>query len=329
MIQLAAKVETHPVRGGFTIARGTRTVAETVVCEARLGAAIGRGEAVPYARYDETTERTLDEIASLDLGTDQCEHALGELQTALPAGAARNAVDLALWDLRAKLTGQAAHLAICEAPPRPMVTAYTLSLGSVADMADAARAARGHSLLKVKLGAGDGHDASRMRAVSSAAPDSRLILDANEGWRPDGMLDLMLQAARIGAIMIEQPLPAGEDAVLGEMPHPVPICADESAHSSDDLASLIGRYDLINIKLDKSGGLTEALRMRREARRLGFGVMVGCMLSSSLAMAPAVLLAQEADYADLDGPLLLAKDRSPGLSYSGSIVSPPSRELWG
>lgn len=329
MIELTARAESYPVRGSFTIARGSRTVAETIVCEARAGEHLGLGEAVPYARYEETREGCLSSISDLGPLPDQVDEALAHVQTAMPPGAARNAVDLALWDLRAKANGVPAHSAICSVPPRPLVTAFTLSLGSVVDMADAARAARGHRLLKVKLGSDDGHDAARVRAVSTAAPDARLILDANEGCTPDSLGELMREGARAGAIMIEQPLPAGSDDVLSSIPHPVPVCADESVHVAADLARAAGRYDYVNIKLDKSGGLTEAIAMRAEARRLGLGVMVGCMLSSSLAMAPAVLLAQEADLADLDGPLLLAKDRSPGLTYSGSIVSPPQRPVWG
>ena len=323
MVEFEIEEVRYPLRQPFAIARGSKTEAVGVVCRLRDGDSVGIGEAVPYPRYGESIEGVLAQLRG-GRGNDPEAR-----RDALPPGAARNALDVALWDLRAKRSGRAAHLAICTDPPRPLTTAFTISLGSVDDMAAAARAARGHRLLKVKLGGGDGHDAARMRAVASGTNDARYILDANEGWSVDELPELMREATRMGASMIEQPLPVGEDGMLAEVPHPVPICADESAHVTDDLAGLRGRYDLVNIKLDKAGGLTEALRMRQHARSLGFGVMVGCMVGSSLAMAPAVLLAQEADFADLDGPLLLAKDREPALHYSGSIVSPPSPALWG
>ena len=326
------RTASYPIRGAFTIARGSRTSAETVICTARLGDWSGQGEAVPYARYGEDVPGVAAQIegAAVEVGSPaELQAAREGLRNALPPGAARNAIDCALWDLEAKATGRPAHLAICSTPPRPTATAFTLSLGPVDEMADDARAARAHGLLKVKLGGGDGHDAARIRAVASSAPDCRLILDANEGWTADEMPGFMREAARVGAVLLEQPLPAGEDAALADMPHPVPVCADESAHVGRGLDELVGRYDYVNVKLDKTGGLTEALAMRAEARRLGFGVMVGCMLGSSLAMAPAVLLAQEADLVDLDGPLLLARDFQPALRYSGSIVSPPDRDLWG
>ena len=322
MLNITATVERFPIRGGFTIARGSKSVAETVVCRVSDGSIVGHGEAVPYARYGETVEAVLDRVAS-------SRSADRDSIASMEPGAARNALDCAMWDFEAKRSGHRAHLSVCNTPPRPLNTAFTVSLGSVTEMADAARAASGHKLLKVKVGADDGHDAARIHAVSTAAPDSRIILDANEGWTPQTFGPLMMEAARSGVVLIEQPLPVGEDDALRGVPHPVPICADESAHVAADLAALTDRYDVVNIKLDKAGGLTEALAMRREARRLGFGVMVGCMVGSSLAMAPAVLLAQEADYADLDGPLLLARDREPGLRYSGSVVSPPTPELWG
>lgn len=317
-------IESFPLRTPFRIARGTKTEANCVTVRIERDGHVGWGECVPYPRYDETVEGVVAAIEALDenLGRD-------DLQTVLAAGAARNAVDAALWDLESKTSGRRAHLSICTSPPRPLVTAYTISLGAVGDMAEAARAASGHRLLKVKLGGRDGHDAARIHAVASAASECRLILDANEGWTPDELPDLMLHAARAGVSLIEQPLPADDDTALAGIPHPVPVAADESVHVSDDLAELRDRYDYVNIKLDKSGGLTEALRMRSEARRLGFGVMVGCMVGSSLAMAPAVLLAQEADIVDLDAPLLLSRDRSPALRYTGSIVSPPSPSLWG
>ena len=324
MIEFEVEEASYPLRMPFAIARGTKTEAATVICTVRdPNGVTGWGEATPYPRYRESVEAVSGALRErIGEGAEATWHAL-------EPGAARNALDVALWDLRAKQTGKRAHLAICADPPRPLLTAYTISLGSVDEMAAAARAARGHRLLKVKLGGGDGQDAARMRAVGSTAFDARFILDANEGWSVDELPELMREASRMGASMIEQPFPVDADGILAEVPHPVPICADESAHTSADLEALRDRYDIVNIKLDKTGGLTEALHMRSRARELGFGVMVGCMVASSLAMAPAVLLAQEADYADLDGPLLLSRDREPALHYSGSIVSPPEPELWG
>ena len=317
-------VEAFPLRTPFRIARGVKTEAHCVTVRVERDGATGWGECVPYPRYDETVDDVVRQIEGLPPSLDRAA-----LQDALPPGAARNAVDAALWDWEAKASGRRAHLVICTSPPRPLVTAFTISLGAVGDMAEAARGAAGHRVLKVKLGGRDGHDAARIQAVASAASESRLILDANEGWTPDELPELMRAAARAGVALIEQPLPADDDRALAAIPHPVPIAADESAHVASDLEGLRDRYDVVNIKLDKAGGLTEALRMRAEARRLGFGVMVGCMVGSSLAMAPAVLLAQEADVVDLDAPLLLARDRRPALRYTGSIVSPPSPELWG
>ena len=323
MLEIDASVERFPIAGSFAIARGSKTVAEVVRCTVTDGTLVGQAEAVPYARYGETVEQVVSAIMNVRAGDRAA------LAAALPPGAARNALDCALWDLEAKKTGRAAHLTICSTPPRPLLTAYTISLGTVGEMGDRARAASGRRLLKVKVGAGDGQDAARIRAVATAAPDSRIILDANEGWTSDTLPELMLVAARAGVALIEQPLPADADGALAEMPHPVPVCADESVHVAGDLPGLKGKYDFVNIKLDKTGGLTEAISLRRDARALGFGVMVGCMVGTSLAMAPAMLLAQEADFVDLDGPLLLARDRTPSLLYSGSIVSPPPRELWG
>jgi L-alanine-DL-glutamate epimerase-like enolase superfamily enzyme len=249
------------------------------------------------------------------------------LLAAMPAGAARNAIDCALWDLESKASGVAVAVRI-GAAQNPLETAYTLSLGAPEAMAAQARANAARPLLKVKIGGGEG-DMDRIRAVREAAPSCRLILDANEGWIDENIEPNMAFAAALGVALIEQPLPVGRDGILRHIAHPVPICADESVHIAQDLVSLAGLYDAVNIKLDKAGGLTAALELRDEARRLGFAIMVGCMVGTSLAMAPAVLLAQGADFVDLDGPLLLARDRTPGLTYNGSLVSPPSQELWG
>jgi L-alanine-DL-glutamate epimerase-like enolase superfamily enzyme len=250
-----------------------------------------------------------------------------EIARLMPAGAARNAVDCALWDLEAKRSGVPVRSLPGLRAAGPVATAYTLSLGTPEAMAAQARANAARPWLKVKIG-GDG-DGPRIRAVAAAAPASRIILDANEGWTPDNLAENIATAAECGVALIEQPLPAGRDEALRTADRRVPICADESVHTKADLAALAGLYDAVNIKLDKAGGLTEALALRDEARRLGFGIMVGCMVGTSLGMAPAVLLAQDADFVDLDGPLLLARDRSPALRYEGSLVHPPETALWG
>ncbi|MCI5077275.1 N-acetyl-D-Glu racemase DgcA [Oricola sp.] len=321
-----AWVERYPINGQFRISRASKTEAEVVVCRISKDGRGGLSECVPYARYGETTASVIEAIENTarDLGHDLTQD---RLSSTLAPGAARNALDCALWDLQAKLSGRHAHALACRQPPRPVETAFTISLDSPDVMADAARSASRRPLLKIKLGGQD--DVAIMHAVAAAAPRSRIIADANEAWTPDSLPELMREAARVRIALIEQPLPAGQDAMLAGIPHPVPICADESAHTADDLEALRDRYDVINIKLDKTGGLTAALQMRDRARELGFGVMIGCMVGTSLAMAPAVLLAQDADYVDLDGPLLLARDRTPALQYAGNLVSPPRSELWG
>ncbi|RIY03829.1 dipeptide epimerase [Aureimonas flava] len=325
--RLSVTVDRFPLARRFTIARGSKTEAVVVVCTLDEGAARGRGECVPYARYGESVESVCAAIegarSAVEAGATR-----QELQDLLPAGAARNALDCAFWDLEAKRDGDGVARRLGIARPRAVDTAFTISLDTADEMHRAAAAVRGRSVLKVKVGGPEG-DAERMRAVRAAAPGARLIIDANEGWRPETIRELMLAAAGVGAAVVEQPLPAGQDEMLARMPRPVPVCADESVHGSGDLASLVGRYDYVNLKLDKTGGLTEGLRFLREARRLGFGVMAGCMVGSSLAMAPAVLLAQEAELCDLDGPLLLAEDRADGLAYEGSTVGAPSPALWG
>ncbi len=323
---LFAETEQFPIAGGFTISRGTKTVAEVVTCTITQDGRTGRGECVPYARYGESIGSVLGQIEAAKplIANGITRHAL---LNEMPAGAARNAVDCALWDLESKLVGVRAHADVCAMPPRPVPTAMTISLGTPDEMAAQARAHSKRPVLKVKVGTED--DSARIHAVASAAPDSRIILDANEGWTPDNIRRHLLTAAEFHVALIEQPLPAGKDEILRSIPHPVPICADESVHSSGDLEALLGLYDFVNIKLDKAGGLTAAMALRDNARALGFGVMIGCMVGTSLAMAPAVLLAQDADYIDLDGPLLLARDRPGGLTYTGSLVSPPSPDLWG
>ncbi|TFF27720.1 dipeptide epimerase [Jiella endophytica] len=323
--RLSVTVERFPLTQPFRIARGAKTEAAVVTCE--IADEFGRGwaECVPYPRYGESIESVIEQIegvrALIERGGSR-----DSLEAQLAPGAARNALDCALWDLEAKSTGGHVAAIVCGRVPRPVETAYTISLDTAEAMASAARAS-GRNLLKIKLGTAD--DRERIRAVKAAARGARLILDANEGWTEENLKDHLLAAAAAGAVLVEQPLPAGEDAILRDLPHPVPICADESLHVGGDLDRLLGLYDYVNVKLDKTGGLTEALRLCRQARERGFGIMIGCMVGSSLAMAPALLIAQDAEFVDLDGPLLLAKDRPHPLRYSGSMVSPPDAALWG
>ncbi len=324
--RLAVRVERWPLAGAFTISRGSKTEARVAVAEITQGAAVGRGECVPYARYGETVEGVVAAIEGLaGAVADGLDRA--RLQAALPAGAARNAVDCALWDLEAKITGTPVWQRAGLAAPAPLTTAYTLSLDTPQAMASAARENGHRPLLKVKLGR-DGV-VERVHAIREAAPAAALIVDANEAWTPALLGEVAPVLAESGVAMIEQPLPAGEDEALAGIERPVPVCADESCHDSATLAGLAGRYDLVNVKLDKTGGLTEALRLARAAEAAGFGVMVGCMIATSLAMAPATLVAARARFVDLDGPLILARDREPGIVYRGSTMEPPPRELWG
>ncbi len=325
-IFLHSAVEHFPIAGQFTISRGSKTVASVVTCAIDAGGIKGIGECVPYARYGETIEGVIAEIdaarALVEAGTDR-----HRLRKAMKAGAARNAIDCALWDLEAKTAGVPAYALARMEPPKPLTTAYTISLGEPEVMAAQAARYAHRALLKIKVGTAD--DESRILAVRQAAPDSGIVLDANEGWTPDNLAHHFAVCAKAGVLLIEQPLPAGKDEALASIPRPIPVCADESVHQTADLATLRTRYDAINIKLDKAGGLTEALLMRDSAKALGLLTMVGCMVGTSLAMAPAVLLAQGADFVDLDGPLLLARDREPGLRYDASLVFPPTSNLWG
>jgi L-Ala-D/L-Glu epimerase len=325
-LRLETRVERWPISGGFTIARGSKHEAVVVVAEVGDGAHKGRGECVPYARYGESVEAT---VAAIDACANRLASGLSraELAALLTAGAARNALDCAIWDFEAKRSGKSAAALAGLAPLRPVVTAFTISLGTPETMAEKAREASTYPLLKLKLG---GHgDAERLAAVREAVPKVRLIADANEAWQPDEIDSLLAAAARHGVELIEQPLPANRDALLANIERPVPICADESVHGLASLEGLAGRYDAVNIKLDKTGGLTEALAVAARAKELGLKVMVGSMVATSLAMAPALLVAQGADYVDLDGPLLLERDRSPGLTYNSATILPPPPTLWG
>ncbi|MGJ8545914.1 MAG: N-acetyl-D-Glu racemase DgcA [Sulfitobacter sp.] len=306
----------------FTISRGSRTEANVLTVRITQDGVAGWGECVPYARYGETLQSVTDEIAGLS-GTLTRE-ALYDL---LPAGAARNAVDCALWDLEAKKAGVRAWQLAGLPAPKPQITAYTLSLAEPAQMqAQAAKHAH-RPLLKIKLGTPD--DMPRLEAVRAGAPKSTIIVDANEGWSADVYADLAPHLLRLGVALVEQPLPAGEDDALLGMTRPVPVCADESCHDRSSLPGLKGKYDVVNIKLDKTGGLTEALALRKAALADGYDVMVGCMVGSSLAMAPATLVAQGAKVVDLDGPLLLAEDREHALTFDTAGVHPPAAQLWG
>jgi L-alanine-DL-glutamate epimerase-like enolase superfamily enzyme len=319
---IEAAAETWPLAQPFVIARGAKTEAHVIVAHVSDGAAAGRGEAVPYGRYGETVAQSLVALRALSAPLDRAG-----ISALLPAGAARNALDCALWDLEAKRAKRRAWAMAGLQEPQPTLTAYTLSLDTPEAMAAAARKVPHLKLLKLKLG-GAG-DPDRMTAVRAARPDARLVADANEAWSPDMLVAFLAAAARAGFELIEQPLPEASDALLASVPHPVPVCADESARTSADLDRLATRYDAVNIKLDKAGGLTEALAMARGARERGLKIMVGSMVATSLAAAPALLLANMANWVDLDGPLLLARDRAPGLVIEDGVIRPPPPELWG
>ncbi|WP_170754945.1 N-acetyl-D-Glu racemase DgcA [Ruegeria lacuscaerulensis] len=306
----------------FTISRGSRTEAKVLTVRISDGVHKGWGECVPYARYDETLDSVEAEIAGLP--ADFTRQSLMDL---LPAGAARNAVDCALWDLECKRTGKRAWDLAGLPVPGPEITAYTLSLDTPEAMQAQAAANAHRPLLKIKLGTPD--DMPRLEAVRAGAPGAQIIVDANEGWSAAVYADLAPHLVRLGVALVEQPLPAGEDEALIGMARPVPVCADESCHDRSSLPGLKGKYDVVNIKLDKTGGLTEALALREQALAEGYKVMVGCMVGSSLAMAPATLLAQGAMVTDLDGPLLLAEDRTNPLIFDDAGVHPPKAALWG
>lgn len=317
-MRVEVSADTFQLAEVFTISRGSRTEAKvmSVVLDG-----VGRGECVPYARYGETLDSVRDQILSVDL-TDRAA-----LQGQLPAGAARNALDCAFWDLEAKRAGKRAWELAGIAAPHAEITAFTLSLAEPDVMELSARKHAARPLLKIKLGTPD--DMARLEAVRRGAPKSRIIVDANEGWSADVYTELAPHLIRLGVELVEQPLPAGEDDMLGEIARPLLVCADESCHDRDSLPALKGKYDVVNIKLDKTGGLTEAFALNAAAREMGFGVMVGCMVGSSLAMAPAVLVAQGAQFTDLDGPLLLAEDRAEPLQFDHAGVHPPKSGLWG
>ena len=322
-VTIEARHEAWPLREAFVISRGAKTAADVVVVEVSDGEHIGRGEAVPYARYGETVEGVLDAIRSA--AVQIASHA--DLADRLKPGAALNALDCAFWDLESKQTGVRVSERAGLPEPAAKITAFTLSLDAPEVMAEKATRASHLPLLKLKLG-GAGDDA-RMRAVRAARADAHLVVDANEAWTGETILPLLHVAAECGVELVEQPLPAGQDGLLRDIPHLVPLCADESFHTADDIPSLLGLYDAVNIKLDKAGGLTGAIRAIAEARRHGLKIMVGSMVGTSLAVAPAMLLAPCADWIDLDGPLLLAHDRDHGLRIADGLIRPPAPLLWG
>jgi L-Ala-D/L-Glu epimerase len=326
-MQFSCAHESWPIAGTFTIARGSKTAADVVVVTLSRKGKTGRGECVPYARYNETVPQVMDALMAATSAIEAPDSVEQIAALALPH-AARNALDCAMWDLLCKMSGLPAWEQAGLNEPRSVTTAYTLSLDTPEAMAEAARkASSGRTLLKLKLGRPG--DESRLAAVRQAAPYARLIVDANEGWLPEVLPTMLAACDKYGVELVEQPLPAANDEALRGMPRKTIICADESAHGVKSLRSLKGKYDAVNIKLDKTGGLTCALEMAKVAKLDGFKIMVGCMLATSLAMAPAFLVAQLADYVDLDGPLLLSKDREYGISYVGSSMLPPPPALWG
>jgi L-alanine-DL-glutamate epimerase-like enolase superfamily enzyme len=329
-MDLSVRTERWPLAGTFTISRGSKTEAVVVVAELSDGIHRGRGEAVPYARYGETPDGIVAAVEAfrpaLQAGSDRAA-----LQRAMPAGAARNALDCAYWDVNAKQAGRRVHALAGLETPKPFVTAFTISLASPTEMAEAAERAAWRPLLKVKLGgAGGGEDdARRIAAVRRAAPQAELIVDANEGWDGDSLARNLAACADVGVTLIEQPLPEGRDEALAHIKRTIPVCADESVHGCASLDALAGKYDAVNVKLDKAGGLTEALALADRAEQRGLTIMVGCMVATSLSMAPAMLVALRARFVDLDGPLLLVQDRPNGLRYEGSLAYPAEPDLWG
>jgi L-Ala-D/L-Glu epimerase / N-acetyl-D-glutamate racemase len=324
-LKIEAKNEIFPLNHPFRISRGSRTEACVVTVSVRDGQYIGRGEGVPIARYNQSVDSVLAQIESIQVVADLDRDKLPEL---LPAGAARNALDCALWDLEAKRSGKRAW-ELANIPIADQVeTSFTISLDTAARMADAAVAAIGLPILKLKL-CGDDHDLARVEAVRAASPKARLLIDANESWSPRHYRNTVSALKKLGVELIEQPFPADVDDVLDTLEHPIPVCADESCHTTIDLPRLKNRYEAINIKLDKTGGLTEALQLYERARENNFKILIGCMVCTSLSIAPGRLLASHADWVDLDGPLLLARDRDHGLPYRNGRIGMPARELWG
>ncbi|UGA57554.1 N-acetyl-D-Glu racemase DgcA [Vibrio sp. VB16] len=324
-MQISFKVKSWPIRGSFTISRGSKTQADVIQVKISNNGVMGRGECVPYARYNETIDSTLTELESV-LPVLKKGVTREALQDLLPPGAARNAVDCALWDLECKQKQQRIWDTLATSHDA-LLTAFTLSLDSPENMKKAAIENAFRPLLKLKLGGGE--DLARVAAVREGSPNAKIILDANEAWTPELYNVLIPELVKLGVAMIEQPFPVGMDHILETLPRPIPICADESCHDRESLGEIIGRYDMINIKTDKTGGLTEALALKNQAEQAGLQIMVGCMLSSSLSMAPAFVVAQGVDIVDLDGPLLLSEDIEHGFEFDNNHMMPFSTELWG
>ncbi|UUX51204.1 dipeptide epimerase [Nisaea acidiphila] len=324
---VSVRRESWPLQGVFRISRGARTESHVIVVEIAGDDVDGLGECFPYARYGETLDSVVAQIESV---AGEIANGMDRegLLSALPPGAARNAIDCALWDFEAKKTGKRAWELAGLPEPEPVTTVYTLGVDEPEAMGAKAKENASRPVLKLKM-TGDGKDLERVTLIHENAPNAKLVVDANEGWTVEQYNEYAPKFARLGVTMIEQPLPAGKDEGLKGLDRVVPVCADESCHDSKTLDELVGKYDMINIKLDKTGGLTEALKLRDRALAMGFEVMVGCMVGTSLAMAPGVVVAQGAAVVDLDGPLLLAKDRDPGLVFNGSIIQPPEFGLWG
>lgn len=321
MRELSARPEHWALTRPFRISRGEKIAADVVVARLRDGALEGQGECVPYARYNETVESVLAQITGVEAGLDR-----QSLQSALPEGAARNAIDCAMWDLEAKQRGRTVSALLGRDEPRPLATAVTVVIDAPERMAAEAQRLAAAPLIKVKVN--DNDPIAQVRAVREAAPNARLIVDPNEGWSPAILMQVLPEMAKLGVALIEQPIPAAEDGVLEGFSPPVPICADESAHTRADLARVARRYQAVNIKLDKAGGLTEALAMETQARAAGLEIMVGCMVCTSLAVLPALVLAQDADFVDLDGPWWLKQDRADAVRIDGGVLTPPASG-WG
>ena len=325
-LYVSAREDVFPVAGSFTISRGSRTEIRVVTVTLTDGTHTGRGESVPYSRYGETVDGVIADILSMEAeiraGLDR-----ETLQERMKPGAARNALDCAFWDFAAKSSGTPVWKLAGLQKPGPLTTAYTISLGTPEKMQAQAAENAHRPLLKVKLGTDD--DLGRIEAVRAGAPDAAIIVDANEGWSVEAYQALAPALVRLGVALVEQPLPAGDDEALRHIDRPLPVCADESCHARPSLEGLKGKYDAINIKIDKTGGLTEALLLKQEAQAMGFQIMTGCMLGTSLAMAPAMLVAQGAPFVDLDGPLLLAEDRANAITFEDSVMHPADPALWG
>ena len=314
--------DSFPLKSAFRISRGSKTTADVVTVKLTRNGVQGWGECVPYPRYGETVESVTEQLKSVPRHITRAD-----LIETLPAGAARNALDCAIWDVKAKETNRRVWQLANLPKPKPVQTAFTLSLGTVENMTRAATQNAHRPILKLKVGTPD--DLDRLVAVRNAAPDAKLVIDANEGWTIDDYQLLIDHLVDMNIALIEQPFPAGQDACLSNLDRPIPICADESVHTSEDLPALVGKYDCLNIKLDKSGGLTTAIDLKAKAQAMGFDIMVGCMVGTSLSMAPALLLASDATLVDLDGPLLLTKDRDTPISYDARGMHPAPAELWG